>query len=399
VPGSLPVLLGDAVTLAETHGPDGRDLADALRGSSARRGRETAIKIGFLLAALTSVLISFFIIETLLAEAISFLSDIDLGELFGFAWAPRRGLFDIRTLLMGSLLVALIAMVVATPLGLGAAVYLSEYASPQTRRTLKPVLEVLASIPSVVLGFFALRFLSPNVVEHLADWIAFPRLAPGDSTAEQLSLSAVVVLLLVIPFTRVVLRTLGESGRRFAGPATVALVLVAAVLFVLSVASGGGNGSEAFNLAAAGFGVGVLIIPLIASVAEDAMRAVPRSLREAAYGLGARPMTVSLQIVFPAAISGIVAALLLAVSRAIGETLVVAVAAGGSGATLYTTDLTEPGTTITAAIASLAFGSDQVAGDDSAFQSLYFLGLLLFVITFLLNILGDVFVRRTRQTY
>jgi phosphate transport system permease protein len=387
------------VTIADTPGRVDPDLAQALRGSAARRGRERSIKLGFLLAALTSVLISAFIVETLLAEAISFLRDIPFSALFQRAWAPRSDLYDLRTLFMGSLLVALIAMLVATPLGLGAAVYLSEYANPRTRRRLKPILEVLASIPSVVLGFFALKFLSPDVVDHVANWLAFPRLAPGDSGSEQLSLSAVVVLVVVIPAVRFVLRSMGDGTRRLAGPVMAALVALSALMLLLSILGGGGDGAEAFNLAAAGVGVGVLIIPLIASVAEDAMRAVPRSLREAAYGLGARPMTVSIQVVFPAAISGIVAALLLGVSRAIGETLVVAIAAGGSGQTLYTTDLTQAGTTITAAIASLAFGSDNVAGAEGAFQSLYFLGLLLFVITFLLNILGDVFVRRTRQTY
>jgi phosphate transport system permease protein len=387
------------VTIADTPDRTGPDLAEALRGSASRRGRERSIRLAFLAAALTSVVISFFIVETLLAEAISFLRDVPFDSLFQRAWAPRDDLYDLRTLFMGSLLVTLIAMLVATPLGLGAAIYLSEYATPRTRRMLKPILEVLASIPSVVLGFFALKFISPNLVDHLATWLAFPRLAPGDSGSEQLALSAVVVAVLVTPCARFVLRSLGEGGRRLVGPATFAILLGSGVLLLLSILGGGGDGAEAFNLAAAGVGVGVLIIPLIASVAEDAMRAVPRSLREAAYGLGARPMTVSVQVVFPAAISGIVAALLLAISRAIGETLVVAIAAGGSGRTLYTTDLTQPGTTITAAIASLAFGSDNVAGAGGAFQSLYFLGLLLFIMTMMLNVVGDLFVRRTRQTY
>jgi phosphate transport system permease protein len=129
------------------------------------------------------------------------------------------------------------------------------------------------------------------------------------------------------------------------------------------------------------------------------MRAVPRSLREASYGLGARRVTTSLEIVVPAAMSGIVAAVILGISRTIGETLVVGVAPGGSGGSQFTVDPFEPGQTITAAMASLSTGTDQVAGSNAAFQSLFFLGFLLFVITFLLNQFGDYFVRRTRLRY
>jgi phosphate transport system permease protein len=143
----------------------------------------------------------------------------------------------------------------------------------------------------------------------------------------------------------------------------------------------------------------VLTIPLIASVSEDAMRAVPASIREASYGLGARRITTSLAVVIPAATSGIVAAVILGVSRAVGETMVVAVAAGGSGGARFTLDPYDQGQTITAAMASLAAGTDQVAGGNAAYQSLFFLGLLLFAVTFVLNQVGDVFVRRTRQQY
>ena len=182
-------------------------------------------------------------------------------------------------------------MLVATPLGLGAGIYLSEYASPRVRRTLKPVLEILASIPSVVLGFFALTWLSPNIVQPL-------------------------------------------------------------------------TGAPLSNMAAAGLAVGILITPLVASVSEDAMHAVPQYLREAAYGLGARKRTTTLQVVFPAAVSGIVAALLLGVSRAIGETMIVAIAAGGTGGSLFQINPFEPGQTMTAAMTALAIGSDKVRGAE-----------------------------------
>jgi phosphate transport system permease protein len=160
-----------------------------------------------------------------------------------------------------------------------------------------------------------------------------------------------------------------------------------------------GDGVQASNLAAAGIGVGILIIPLVASVSEDAMRAVPTSIREAAYGLGAKKWHTSLRVVFPAALSGITAALILGISRAIGETMVVAIAAGATGGSLLTLNPLTGGQTMTGAMASLAIGSDQVAGAVAAFQSLYFVGLLLFVLTLALNVLSDRVVRRFRQRY
>jgi phosphate transport system permease protein len=277
-------------------------------------------------AASISVVISAAIVLSLVFEAATFLGRIDLTQLVDIGWFPRRGYFDLATVIVGSLLVTAIAMALAAPIGLGAAIYLSEYASPRARRIIKPVLEILAGIPSIVLGYFALTVINPQLVERL-----------------------------------------------FA--------------------------ADHFNMLSAGLAVGVLIIPLVASVAEDAMRAVPRSLREASYGLGARRLTTSLRVVFPAAISGIVAALVIGVSRAIGETMVVAIAAGGTGGSLFTVDPLGPGQTITAAMASLATGSDQVRGSDAAFPSLFFLGLMLFLATLGLNLIGDAFVRRTRQRY
>ena len=144
---------------------------------------------------------------------------------------------------------------------------------------------------------------------------------------------------------------------------------------------------------------GILIIPLVASVSEDALSAVPLSLREASYGLGAKKWHTTVRVVLPAAISGVAASLILAVSRAIGETMVVAIAAGAAGGSLLTLNITEGGQTMTGAMASLAIGSDQVAGDNAAFQSLFFVGLLLFAFTLLLNIISERVVRRYRQRY
>ena len=301
-------------------------LAD-LRGSARRRRKERVIRSAFLAAAGLSVLISALIVLSLIGRAVEFLQQIDLSQLWDIGWFPRRGLFDVRTILVGTLLVSVIAMVVATPLGLGAAIFLSEYARPRTRRFLKPIVETLASIPSVVMGFFALNFISPDIVQRIN----------------------------------------GEA--------------------------------DIFNILAAGIGVGILIIPLIASVSEDAMHAVPHALREASYGLGSKRMTTSVRVVVPAAVSGIVAALILGLSRAIGETLVVAMVAGGTGGALFTLNIFGQGQTMTGAMASLATGSDAVGGAAGAYPSLFFVGFLLFVMTFALNVVSERFVRRVRKKY
>ena len=299
----------------------------ALIGSRARRAREAWIGRLFLAAALVSVLITAFIVFTVFEQAVEFLLKIDLSQLVAPGWFPRRGLFDVATIFVGTLLVTGIAMLIAGPIGILSAIYLSEYASPRTRGTVKPILEILAGIPSVVLGFFALTFINPTIVQTL------------------------------VP------------------------------------------SAKGFNLAAAAVAVGILTIPLVATISEDSMKAVPQSLREASYGLGARRVTTATRVVLPAAVSGIVAALILGISRAVGETMVVAIAAGASGGSLFSVNPFEPGQTMTAAMAALATGSDQVAGDNAAFQSLFFVGLLLFVITLVLNVVGDTFVRRVRQTY
>lgn len=250
-------------------------------------------------------------------------------ELTQVGWYPRRGLFDFSTLIVGTFVVVAIAMVVAMPLGIGAAVYLSEYAKPRIRKLIKPIVEVLAGIPSVVLAYFAIAFINPNIVHKLFN----------------------------------------------------------------------SSQNQAFTMLAAGIAVGILTIPIIASVTEDALRAVPMALREASFGLGAQRSQTTFRVVFPAGISGIVAALILGISRAIGETMVVAIAAGAVGGSLFHVTPLQPGQTMTAAMAALGFGSDQVAGNASAFQSLYFIGALLFLMTLGLNVLGDKLVHRVREVY
>lgn len=309
------------------------DRAPIVLVTAPRRRRQDRIARGvFLAASITTFIVTLLIILTLVTDSWEFVSKLadedGLGRLTDIGWFPRRGLFDIGTLVTGTLLVTVIAMLVAIPLGLGTAVYLAEYARPGVRKILKPIVEVLAGIPSVVLGYFAISFINPNII--------------------------------------------------------------------VSVFSGA---NKAFTLAAAGVAVGILTIPIIASVAEDALRAVPLALREASYGLGAKRLQATFRVVFPAAISGIVASLILGVSRAIGETMVVAIAAGAVGGGLFSLNPLQPGQTMTAAMAALGFGSDQVAGDNLAFQSLYFVGLLLFMMTFILNLVSDRLVSKVREVY
>lgn len=307
----------------------GVELAHVLQrqANPRRRRKERWVRWALELAVAISVLISILIIVVLVNQAAQFLTSINLSSLWADGWFPRRGEFDIATLLIGTLLVTVIAMLIAIPLGLGAAIYLSEYANPRVRKLLKPILEVLAGIPSVVLGFFALSFITPEIVQRI--W-------------------------------------------SFANP---------------------------LNIAAAGIGVGILTIPIIASISEDALGAVPRPLRHASTGLGARKLSTTVRVVVPAAVSGLVASGIVAVSRAVGETMVVAIAMGASGGALRTWDITGNGQTMTAAMISLATGTDQVKGSSEAFQSLFFIGLVLFVITLVLNLIGERFVRRIRHRY
>jgi phosphate transport system permease protein len=298
-----------------------------LSGDPRRRRRERLIGRGLQTAALLSIVVSIGIVYSLFGGALSFLRAVDPALLFEVGWFPRRDLFDVRTLIAGSVLVSLIAMAIAGPLGLGAAIYLAEYARPRARRVLKPILEILAGVPSIVLGYFALTWINPNLVQSV-----FP-------------------------------------------------------------------GTGQFNLTSAGIGVGILVTPLMASISEDALRAVPQSLREASAGLGARKVTTTFKVVLPAAVSGIVAAAIVSVSRAIGETMVIALAAGAAAGALFNLNPLGQGQTLTGAIASLATGTDQVAGGVYTFESLFFVGLLLFVFTFALNLVGDRFVRRHRKAY
>ena len=308
--------------------PDRSTLTAAdLQTSPMRRVRSQTVRWLFMGAAAVTVLVSALIIWTVASQAWTYISQVEFTKLTDIGWFPRRGLFDLSTLLVNSLQISVIAMAVAVPSGFGAAIYLSEYAHPKVRKVMKPTLELLASVPSVVLGVFAISFITPSVLSNFYSEINF------------------------------------------------------------------------FNKLAAGIAVGLLVIPLIASIAEDALRAVPVALREASAGLGARKVTTSVRVVLPAAMSGLMAATIVGFSRAIGETMVVTIASGGGDTSLFNMSILESGGTITSAMAALGLGTDQVAGNDLAFQSLYFLGALLFVMTLVLNMAGDVIVRRLQNRY
>ena len=240
------------------------------------------------------------------------------------SWQPSIGKFGVLPLLNATLITSLIAMCIAIPLGLAVAIYLSEYSTARTRGILKPILEVLAGIPTVVYGYFALTFITPLIRS-----------------------------------------VLGKD-----------VVMV-------------------YNMLSAGLVMGIMILPLISSISEDALHAVPRSLREAAYALGATRFEVALQIVLPAALSGIVAAVILGISRAIGETMIVAIAAGSGPA--FTFNPLKAAETMTGYIARISGGD--LAYDTPDYNSIFAIGLLLFLVTMALNLVSRALARKFREVY
>ncbi|HEX2233906.1 MAG TPA: phosphate ABC transporter permease subunit PstC [Thermoleophilaceae bacterium] len=300
--------------------------APSLRAARRRWG-EDLIKAVLLLAALISVLTTTGIVVSLLGETISFFGEVPITDyLFGTKWSPlfEPASFGVIPLVSGTFLITAISLVVAVPLGLGAAIYLSEYARPRTRKAIKPVLEMLAGVPTIVFGYFALTFFTPEVLRGL-----------------------------------------------FSMEVTI------------------------FNALSAGIVMGFMIVPTIASISEDAMSAVPQGLREGAFGLGASKLQVSLRVIFPAALSGIVAAIVLGISRAVGETMIVLVAAGQLPN--LTADPREPVETMTAFIGATAKGD--IPTGSIEYQTIFAVGTTLFVITLLMNMFSIRMVKRYRQVY
>ncbi|MBN1285381.1 MAG: phosphate ABC transporter permease subunit PstC [Anaerolineae bacterium] len=250
--------------------------------------------------------------------------DISLVEFFtSTKWFPQLGEFGILPLLNATLMTTAIAMLVALPLGLSAAVYLSEYAAPRARAVLKPILEILAGVPTVVYGYFALTFMTP------------------------------------------LLRSLfGEQV-------------------------------QVYNTASAGLVMGIMIIPYVSSVSEDALNAVPRALREASYGLGATRFETATRVVVPAALSGVIAAFILGISRAIGETMIVALAAGAGPN--FTFNFFEPAETMTGHIVRISGGDLSYNSID--YNSLFAIGLTLFFMTLALNLISRQVTKRFREVY
>lgn len=276
-------------------------------------------------AAALSVLITIGIVFTLVEEGWGFWSKVSpIDFLTGTKWFPVDGLYGVLPLLAGSVLIALLAAIFAVPVGLGSAIYLSEYASPRARGIIKPILELLAGMPTIVLGFFALDTVTPA------------------------------------------LQKIGVLGDH-----------------------------QMYSFLSAGLVVGLLIVPFIASLSEDALRAVPRAMREGAYGLGATKRIVATKIVVPAALSGIMASIVLAISRAVGETMAVTLAAGTQPN--MSLNPLDQGQTITSVIVAVSKG--EATRGSTIYQSIFAIGLVLFVVTLVINIIAVRIVRKYRTVY
>ena len=304
---------------------------NVMTGRTSPRRRKSAhfegaiVKWIFFGCATLSILTTVAILVTLIYQASSFFFEVSLWEfLTGTRWTPilKPRAYGVLPLVSGTLLVTLIAAAVALPIGLMTAIFLSEYAPDKIRRIIKPILEILAGIPTVVYGYFALTFVTP-LLQGIFDNLII------------------------------------------------------------------------FNALSAGLVMGVMIIPMVSSLSEDAMMSVPRSLREAAYALGATRYEVSLRVIVPAALSGIIAAFILALSRAIGETMLVTIAAGATPRMSF--DPMESIQTMTAYIVQLSLGEAPVGALE--YNTIFAVGLLPFVMTFVMNLLGFWIVRRFREVY
>ncbi|MFB6308780.1 MAG: phosphate ABC transporter permease subunit PstC [Haloarculaceae archaeon] len=305
--------------------------------------RERLYRTLFFVCAFLSVLTTVGIVLALLTDAVGFFGQVPIGEfLTGLNWSPtlKPVSFGVVPLIFGTLMVTLGSALIALPIGLLTAIYLSEYASDRVRSILKPALEVLAGVPTVVYGYFALVYITPALEATL-----FPTIST-------------------------------------------------------------------FNILSGSIVVGIMIIPMVSSISEDAMSSVPDSLRNAGYGLGATKFEVSTTVVVPAAVSGIVSSFILAISRAVGETMAVTLAVGAQAnlpetntvagipyvtPTEFFGQFLEPGMTMTVAMVQL--GTGDITGQSLAYRSLFAIGLTLFVITLIMNIISDLVAQRYREEY
>ncbi len=300
--------------------------ARPLTGKSEGRIGERLVRGFLFLCAALSVATTAGIVFVLIFETLEFFREVSPWEFYtGTTWTAlfNNPEFGVLPLVAGTMVVSVIALIVAVPVGLAAAIYLSMYANPKVRSVIKPTLEVLAGIPTVVFGYFALTFVTPEIVQ------------------------------------------------RFNSDVPV------------------------YNALSAGLTVGILIIPLVSSLSEDAIQSVPRDLRDGAYALGATKLETSLRVMVPAAFSGIIASVILALSRAVGETMVVVLAAGGIAN--WTWDPRESMQTMTAYIAQIAGGD--VPRGTIEYRTLFAVGFTLFLITLVLNIGSHFLVQRFREVY
>lgn len=307
-------------------GPSVQELIAKSRNKKSKKVIEKSVPMLLMVAAILSILTTFGIVFTLIFETFEFFQRIPLTDfLFGTEWLPFSGkepLFGVLPLVVGTLKITLLAIIVAVPFGLGAAIYLSEYASDRVRRIVKPVLEVLAGVPTIVYGFFALTFVTPVLQNIIPDLKIFNALAPG---------------------------------------------LV----------------------------VGIMILPMIVSMSEDAMSAVPQSIREGALGLGSTKFEVAVKVVLPAALSGIIASFVLGISRAIGETMIVSLAGGSTPR--FDGSFTDSIQTMTAYIVQVSTGD---AGyGTTIYYSIYAVGFTLFIFTLAMNLLAQYISKRFREEY
>ncbi|WP_430312922.1 phosphate ABC transporter permease subunit PstC [Rummeliibacillus pycnus] len=303
-----------------------QELIEQSKGKGLTKAFEKIMPKLLFLAALVSVLTTIGIVFTLIFETIEFFTKVNITDyLFGKEWLPFSGtnpVYGVLPLVVGSLKVTLIAAIVAVPLGIAAAIYLSEYASDNIRRVIKPILEVLAGVPTIVYGFFALTFVTPLLQQ-------------------------------IIPSLKI------------------------------------------FNAISPGIVIGIMILPMIASLSEDAMSSVPNSMREGALGLGSTKLEVTLKVVLPAALSGILSSVVLAVSRAIGETMIVSLAGGSTPKLDW--NFTDSIQTMTAYIVQVSSGD---AGyGTTIYYSIYAVGFTLFIFTLIMNLLAHYISKRFREEY
>jgi len=289
-----------------------------------KRYMDKIVPLFLLFMALISVFTTFGIVLTLITDAFRFFAAVPLSEVLSTDLAPlnKDPRFGFIPLFIGTITTSLIAMLVAVPIGLAAAIYLSQFASQRVRRLVKPMLEVLAGIPTIVYGFFAYSFVTP-------------------------------LLMNLIP------------------------------------------GLESKNALSPGLVMGIMIIPMVASLSEDAMNSVPEIMKEGAFGLGSTKLEVAFKVVIPAAISGILASIVLGISRAIGETMIVTIASGSSKA--FTLDITQSMQTMTGYI--VEFTSGDAASGTTGYYSLYAVGLLLFLFTMVMNQLAHYISKKYREAY